>query len=227
MNKEKVKNFIKTKEFKFALIFGVIMLVLGLIVGSFSYTNKINEIKKKYELLEWDNERLEKDNKELKEKVEKAKPYFEMSEAEQQTMAIETKKKQEENRKEQERLSKEKKEAEAEKKRRLTEGVTVFENDKVVINFKKANSSGMEFLVENKTDVEVTIQAGSVAVNGMSTDNITMSDHVAPKSKGIVTARCRLDISGDVQTVSGKLRIIDFSRSFDTEEAVFTNVEVN
>lgn len=220
MNKEKVKNFIKTKEFKFALIFGVIMLVLGLIVGSFSYTNKINEIKKKYELLEWDNERLEKDNKELKEKVKEARPYFALQEAEQEELKRDAKEKQA-------KLDKQRYEENAEKQRKLTEGTTVFENDKVKINFKKATPSGMEFLVENKTDVEITIQAGSVAVNGISTDNITMSDHVAPKSKGIVTAKCRLDISGDVQTVSGKLRIIDFSRSFDTEEAVFTNVEIN
>ncbi|HII4449375.1 TPA: hypothetical protein ACY4RW_001274 [Clostridium perfringens] len=220
MNKEKVKNFIKTKEFKFALIFGVIMLVLGLIVGSFSYTNKINEIKKKYELLQWDNERLEKDNKELKEKVKEARPYFALQEAEQEELKRDAKEKQA-------KLDKQRYEENAEKQRKLTEGTTVFENDKVKINFKKATPSGMEFLVENKTDVEITIQAGSVAVNGISTDNITMSDHVAPKSKGIVTAKCRLDISGDVQTVSGKLRIIDFSRSFDTEEAVFTNVEIN
>ncbi|PWX20917.1 hypothetical protein [Clostridium perfringens] len=232
MNKEKIIKILKSKGFACVLT-GIICLGLaGTVISS-----QEQELKGAKETIKLNNSKISQLNDELtllkgnvsslQSKVDEAKPFFEMSKAEQETMALEAEMLKEENKKEQERLEKEKKDKEAEEQRKLTEGVTVFENDKVVINFKKANSSGMEFLVENKTDVEVTIQAGSVAVNGMSTDNITMSDHVAPKSKGIVTARCRLDISGDVQTVSGKLRIIDFSRSFDTEEAVFTNVEVN
>lgn len=227
MNKENLKKFIN----KTSLLSGTIMLIVGLTIGLISNKIKIekikNEFKIEYEKVDSRRIELEEKSRELQAKVHIAAPFFNMTEVEQETMALEAEKQKEENKKEKERLEKQKKEAEVEERRRLTEGINVFENDKVKINFKKATPSGMEFLVENKTDVEITIQAGSVAVNGLSTDNITMSDHVAPKSKAIVTARCRLNISGDVQIVSGNLRIVDFSDTYDTEEALFTNIEVN
>ncbi|MFR5265328.1 hypothetical protein [Clostridium sp.] len=102
---------------------------------------------------------------------------------------------------------------------------TVYDDAKVKIDFSKVTNKGVEFIVENKTDINITIQADSVAINGISVNQITMSDAVAPKSKGKVLARCSVE-DYNATTVSGQLRIIDFNRSFSTYNANFVNVEV-
>lgn len=102
---------------------------------------------------------------------------------------------------------------------------TVYDDEKVKIDFSKVTNKGVEFIVENKTDINITIQADSVAINGISVNQITMSDAVAPKSKGKVLARCSVE-DYNATTVSGQLRIIDFNRSFSTYNANFVNVEV-
>lgn len=106
--------------------------------------------------------------------------------------------------------------------------VVVFDNEQVTISFKSADSRGVKFLVENKTDKSLTVQAESVAVNGFSANDIMMSDAVAPKSKGYVTAKTsELSEAGTPETVSGSLRVIDFgSSNMETIEATFTNVSV-
>ena len=104
----------------------------------------------------------------------------------------------------------------------------LYEDDKVRISFAGINEKGVVFWLENLTDINITVQADSVAINGISTSGILMSDDVAPKSKGKIIARCD-DFSsvGEVETVSGQLRIIDFNDSFKTYSATFTNVEIN
>ncbi len=104
----------------------------------------------------------------------------------------------------------------------------LYEDDKVKISFAGIDEKGVVFWLENLTDINITVQADSVAINGISTSNILMSDDVAPKSKGKIIARCD-DFSsvGEVETVSGQLRIIDFNDSFRTYSATFTNVEIN
>lgn len=104
----------------------------------------------------------------------------------------------------------------------------LYEDDKVKISFAGINEKGVVFWLENLTDINITVQADSVAINGISTHSILMSDDVAPKSKGKIIAKCD-DFSsvGAVETVSGQLRIIDFNGSFRTYSATFTNVEVN
>lgn len=105
----------------------------------------------------------------------------------------------------------------------------LYEDDYVKICFGKISQKGVEFLVENKTEYLLTIQADAIAINGYSTDGIIMSDDVAPKSKGKVIAQC--DDFGQetvVEKISGQLRIIDFSyelleRSY---KAKFTDVEI-
>lgn len=117
---------------------------------------------------------------------------------------------------------------------RLTESITekklgspLYEDERVKIYFKEIGESGVEFWVENLTDVNITIQADSVSINGTSSNSIIMSDDVAPQSKGKVIAKC--DDFGDVsktETVGGQLRIIDFDGSFESYKATFINVEV-
>ena len=105
--------------------------------------------------------------------------------------------------------------------------VVVYQDEKVVISFKEVSDEGVKFLMENKTDKELTVQADSVAVNGFSSNDIMMSDAVAPQSKGYITAgTSELADVGTPETLSGKLRIIDFTGNWDTYDATFTNVSV-
>lgn len=104
--------------------------------------------------------------------------------------------------------------------------VVVYQDASVVISFKENTSKGVKFLVENKTNKGLTIQADSVAINGFSAGDITMSDDVAPQSKGYVTAKTsELTDVGEPETVSGKLRVIDFD-TFDSYDVTFTNVSL-
>lgn len=104
---------------------------------------------------------------------------------------------------------------------------TVFEDSRVKISFVKLDTDGVKFLVENKTNINITIQADSVAINGFSSNDITMSDDVAPNSKGFVTAQTgELADVGSPEKVSGNLRIIDFNNSFETYDASFTDVVI-
>lgn len=91
----------------------------------------------------------------------------------------------------------------------------LYEDEFVKICFDKVGEKGVEFIVENKTDYVLTIQADAIAINGYSTDDIIMSDDVAPQSKGKVIAKC--DDFGQgmkVEKISGQLRIVDFSYKF-------------
>lgn len=103
----------------------------------------------------------------------------------------------------------------------------VFEDDRVKISFVKLDTDGVKFLVENKTNVNLTIQADSVAINGFSSNDITMSDDVSPSSKGFVNARTsELADVGTPEKVSGSLRVIDFNDSFESYNASFTDVPI-
>lgn len=103
----------------------------------------------------------------------------------------------------------------------------VHEDEKVKIYFSGIVKNGVEFTVENLTDVNITLQADSVSINGISTNDIIMSDDVAPKSKGKVIARCD-DFSTEtkVETIGGQLRIIDFDNGVKTYKATFANVPI-
>jgi hypothetical protein len=107
------------------------------------------------------------------------------------------------------------------------EPTVVFEDERSKISFVDVNADGVKFLVENKTKVNITIQAGSVSINGFSSNNITMSDDVSPNSKGYVVARTGelIDV-GTPEKVSGSLRVIDFTDSFETYSATFTDVVI-
>jgi hypothetical protein len=106
--------------------------------------------------------------------------------------------------------------------------VKVWENDQVVISFKDVTAEGVRFLMENKSDKELTVQADSVAVNGFSSNDIMMSDAVAPKSKGYIIAQTtELADVGTPETVSAGMTVIDFdSANADSFNVTFTNVSV-
>ncbi len=105
--------------------------------------------------------------------------------------------------------------------------VLVYQDSRVKIYYKQYTNNGVVFEVENLTNINITIQADTIALNYRSTDNITMSDDVAPYSIGEVVARCSISNVGNIGVISGQLRIIDFNDSFRTYDAKFVNVVVN
>lgn len=107
------------------------------------------------------------------------------------------------------------------------EPTLVYEHDLFDIYYVQSTEEGVIFLLENKSDIMLTVQANSVAINGISTNNIIMSDDVTSKSKGFVMATT-LDLAsaGTPETVSASLRVIDFTDSMETIDVQFTNVDV-
>lgn len=107
------------------------------------------------------------------------------------------------------------------------ESVLIYEDDKVKISFAEITDKGVSFWVENLTDINITVQADSVAINGISTNDILMSDDVAPKSKGKVVARCDdFSIDTKVEKIGGQLRIVDFTNSLKSYDATFSDVSI-
>ena len=105
-------------------------------------------------------------------------------------------------------------------------GVLVYEDEKVRIYYKEITKRGITFEVENLTGVLITIQADSISINRRSVNDIIMSDDVAPHSIGDVVAMCTPNYEGNVESISGQLRIIDFGKSFKTYDASFVDVAV-
>ena len=221
MKKNKITEII-TSKVGVAVITGVVCLGIGGAIGGVDTTGakevnntiSVDDLKSQLEDSNTKIEELEKENGTLQSKVEEAQPWFDMQEEERLAEA--------------ERVAQEKATREAEEQRKLTEGNTVYEDDKVKINFSKVTRDGVEFLVENKTDVNITIQADSVAINGLSNNDISMSDDVSPQSRGKVLARCSMEEvdTKNIKTISGQLRIIDFNKSFNSYDAQFVNVTV-
>lgn len=103
----------------------------------------------------------------------------------------------------------------------------LFEDTNVRISFAGIEENGVAFWVENLTNANITIQADSVSVNGVSANDIVMSDDVAPQSKGKVVAKCD-DFTSitNVETVGGQLRVIDFNNNLESYDATFVNVPI-
>lgn len=213
MNKDKLVNLLKSKP-AFIMYGLVIGLMMGSIIFATSSSDKMkitgyDELRTDYETLSSQTEgwiSLSEDEKKIKAEI-----------ANQEATKLEG-----------DKLAREKAESDKllEEQRKATEGIVVYEDELVKINFLKATASGVEFLAENKTNVNITFQADSIAVNGLSTNNITMSDDVMAQSKGIIEARCSI-ADTNVSTISGQLRVIDFNDSFDTYDAPFVNVVIN
>lgn len=109
------------------------------------------------------------------------------------------------------------------------DSVAVYQDDNVKLSFAGIGEDGVEFWIENRTDLNLTVQADSVSVNGISTSDIVMSDDVAPQSTGKVVAKCD-DFSEDmeVENVGGQFSIVDFSKTWNPYyyEVTFANVSV-
>lgn len=119
----------------------------------------------------------------------------------------------------------EKQTEESDQNEQQKENVLLYEDNKVKICFIEISKSGVELSVDNLTDSSVTIQARSIAINGISTNSIIMSDDVAPMSIGKVTARCDDFVNVDkIEKISGELRII--SDNWDSYSATFSEIEV-
>lgn len=113
------------------------------------------------------------------------------------------------------------------------EYTSIYEDDNVKIEFygieTKSYNDCVVFYVTNKNDFEITIQCSSISLDGIQIDgDPIMSDKVAPQSKAKVYARYDSIENKNPSTVSGVLRIIDFSREyFDSYDVTFINVEIN
>lgn len=117
----------------------------------------------------------------------------------------------------------------AEKGGTVENNTVLYEDSNIKIYFSEITDRGVVFLVENMTDLNLTIQADTVSVNGFSTNDIIMSDDVAPQSKGKVVAKCD-DFSADtaVETIGGQLSVIDFSQTWEPYhyDVKFVNVPI-
>ena len=108
---------------------------------------------------------------------------------------------------------------------------TVFEDSNVKIDFLYVEyydygRDEVVFLVENKTDKSLTIQADSIAVNGYNNNDVVMSADVMPKSITQVVARPEIDNDYAVGSIGGQLRVVDFTGSMDSYDISFEDVNV-
>ena len=105
--------------------------------------------------------------------------------------------------------------------------VVIYKDDKIIVHFGKVANDGVHFNVENLTDIEIDIQIHSLSINGIGIPEMVMSDKVDPKSTGEVVAKCKVPGDGKVGTISGELRVVDFSYSFDTYPAHFDTTVID
>ena len=120
-------------------------------------------------------------------------------------------------------------EAAAEPAKEEAAPTVVWQNDTVTISYKELNSEGVKFLIENKSDRSITVQADNVSINGFSvgSSDLMMSEDIAPNSKGYATAyTTSLSDAGTPEKISGSLNIVN-TESFDTiADAQFTDVAI-
>jgi len=110
--------------------------------------------------------------------------------------------------------------------------VFVHEDEYVTISFvgtelDRGNES-LVFLVENHTDFELTFQSSSMAIDGESLGHISGSSSVTAQSRGRIRFRSRENFpTMSPETISGNIRVIDFSRTlFRSYDVDFVNLEV-
>lgn len=198
--------------------------------------DKYDALSKKYESLEDEYEGLEKEYDDLDEKYnelnskysqlqEETKDWLAYSDAEKDTeiaQAAADKANAEAEQIEAEARLKSANEqlsqAEAEEQRRLDEGVFIYEDEYVKINYKStghplySSNCQVNFWVENKTNGVLTFQAECISLDGIDMGYISMSDSISPQSKGIISARTSHSKSDSPKTISGQLKVIDFDK---------------
>lgn len=97
--------------------------------------------------------------------------------------------------------------------------VDVYKDENCLIQFYTVEKDSKyyiaKFRVTNYTSRTLTFQSGCISFNGESTNNITLSDEVAPNSAGTIEMKLRdLDMEyfdiQNIHKISGGFRIIDF-----------------
>lgn len=106
----------------------------------------------------------------------------------------------------------------------VPENVVLWDDQYVTITYSRVYSEESwiwgityytEFIVENKTDVEMTFQMDTVALNGFSY-TVSGSEAVAAHSKGYVKFETTEVLpTSNIEKISGKIRAIDFSDTLD------------
>ncbi len=106
--------------------------------------------------------------------------------------------------------------------------VVVYQDDKTVIHFNKVDADGVHFTVDNLAAYEATIQCDSLAIDGVSIFDYTMSDKVAAGTSAEVVTKCKLDlIPQKIGTVSGALNVVDFDDYKNTYVALFDTTVID
>ena len=119
----------------------------------------------------------------------------------------------------------------------VKEKTILYTDENVAIYFDQCRTSEylfydyeIVFEVENKTDTTLTFQVESMALDSISipSSSITMSDEVAPQSKGRIYLRIRDEsIPLDPDLISGELVVIDFAATpMRSYKAKFINIDL-
>jgi hypothetical protein len=114
----------------------------------------------------------------------------------------------------------------------LDDAVLIHDDDYVSIRYLgceiNRNREYMVFHAENKTNVEVTFQANTLSINGESLGYVSGSDSIAAQSRGRIRFRTADPFpTMSPSTITGTLRVIDFSRElFRSYDVSFVNIEI-
>lgn len=104
----------------------------------------------------------------------------------------------------------------------------VYSNSKINIYFQDVTTEYDEtyvnFKVKNKTSKKLEFQADTVTLDGVSYNDIIMSDPVAPQSTGIISAQVEKAPHKQPKTVGAELRCFD--DNLKTDNISFVNVKV-
>lgn len=104
----------------------------------------------------------------------------------------------------------------------------VYSNSKINIYFHDVTTEYDEtyvnFKVKNKTSKKLEFQADTVTLDGVSYNDIIMSDPVAPQSTGIISAQVEKAPYKQPKTVGAELRCFD--DNLKTDSISFVNVKV-
>ena len=104
----------------------------------------------------------------------------------------------------------------------------VYSNSKINIYFHDVTTEYDEtyvnFKVKNKTSKKLEFQADTVTLDGVSYNDIIMSDPVAPQSTGIISAQVEKAPYKQPKTVGAELRCFD--DNLNTDNISFVNVKV-
>lgn len=104
----------------------------------------------------------------------------------------------------------------------------VYSNSKINIYFQDVTTEYDEtyvnFKVKNKSSKKLDFQADTITLDGISYNDIVMSDPVAPKSTGIISAQVEKAPYKQPKTVGAELRCFD--DNLNTDNISFVNVKV-